>query len=129
MVDISHLPLEQIEAELRRRTQSEVARLRERIRAHLKAIEALELELEAAQGVGKPTPPKARSVEQVTSPGQVDQDDVLRALAVGAGGVVTLAATLQAPTNAVSRCLKVLVARGDVLQKGVKRGTVYSLKP
>lgn len=128
MVDISHLPLEQIEAELRRRTQSEVARLRERIRAHLKAIEALELELEAAQGVGKPTPPKARSVEQVTSPGQVDQDDILRVLAVGASGVVALAETLQVPTKAVSQCLKVLVEQGVVSKDGIKRGTVYSLR-
>jgi len=128
MVDISHLPLEQIEAELWRRTQSEVARLRERIRGHLKAIEALELEMRVAQGLGKPAPPKARSTESLTDPGQVDPDDVLRVLAVRAVGVVALAATLQVPTKAVSRCLKALVSRGDVLQEGVKRGTVYRLR-
>lgn len=85
----------------------------------------LEFELKVAQGLGKPTPPKAQSADLVTFPDQVEPVDVLRVLAGGTCSVMALGDALRIPTRAISRCLKGLVARGEVSQEGVKRGTVY----
>lgn len=124
-MDFRSIPLEQIEAELSRRSLAEVKRLRERIRIHAKAIEALENELNRLQGSRRPVSTRFGKLEEPSS----NPLDVrlLEVLGSGAHSMAALAQELRVGVKDLSLRTASLQESGAVVRRGAGRGTVYCL--